>query len=330
MLATIGPDTCVKVTDFGLARSISPSEGGSVTSTWQVMGTPPYMPPEQFQGEATKASDIFSLGVVMYEMITGVRPFHSGTQAERLIIPSPRTLCPQLDPRWEAAIVRCLQPEPLCRYASVDGVETALLGEDEQKKLQVPRQPRRPAPSTIRSLGAALLLILLLASLGFWFLYRSRWFEHLPEQKHLAVLPFRYLGQNPGDEVFCEGLTETLASRLSQLERYKRSFWVVPAMDSRSVTDAETAYRRLGANLVVTGTFERLAQKGHLIVNPDRHPKSSSTRIEDSGHALGRPFDARRRGLAPRSGYARPATRRNRRSDTRSRNGKIARRLRVL
>jgi serine/threonine protein kinase len=105
------------VTDFGLARGKDGESGllDSLTNLGRVVGTPDYMAPEQLEGgPITPATDIYALGVVMYEMVTGACPF-TGENAwavanKRLKenAPSPRTQVPALDPRWEKAILRCL------------------------------------------------------------------------------------------------------------------------------------------------------------------------------------------------------------------------------
>ena len=85
-----------------------------------MIGTPAYMAPEQVEGgEVTRAADIYALGVVLYEMVTGQLPFlgdtadrHRGQAADRAAPEPPRTLVPDLDPRWEAVILRCLERDP--------------------------------------------------------------------------------------------------------------------------------------------------------------------------------------------------------------------------
>jgi serine/threonine protein kinase/dipeptidyl aminopeptidase/acylaminoacyl peptidase len=126
MLArTLGGGIRAKVTDFGLARttgaesSIDPSKP---------VGTPPYMAPEQLEGgRGTVASDIYALGLVMYEMVTGTKP-----EFQRLTeqAPSPRSAVPDLDPNWETAILRCLERDPARRFASAINVVKAIRGEN--------------------------------------------------------------------------------------------------------------------------------------------------------------------------------------------------------
>ncbi|HEX2642751.1 MAG TPA: serine/threonine-protein kinase, partial [Thermoanaerobaculia bacterium] len=117
------------VTDFGLARLEGGAESGggmpalTMTSAG-VIGTPAYLAPEQVDGtEITAAVDIYSLGIVLYEMLTGTVPFVGETalmtavKRLREAPPSPRVHTPGLDPRWEAVILRCLERAPAARFA---------------------------------------------------------------------------------------------------------------------------------------------------------------------------------------------------------------------
>jgi len=124
------------ITDFGLALRSSQgvSDAASVTGTGEVLGTPAYMSPEQVEGkDLTPASDVYSLGLVLYQMVTGTRPFEDSTtplaMAVRRIkedpVP-PRTLVPDLDLRWDSLIMQCLAREPEVRFQSGDEVAEAL------------------------------------------------------------------------------------------------------------------------------------------------------------------------------------------------------------
>jgi serine/threonine protein kinase/tetratricopeptide (TPR) repeat protein len=234
------------ITDFGLAYTYAENgEEAPLTQAGMILGTPEYMAPEQKEGKpATAASDIYALGIVLCEMLTGERPVGS---------PSPAIS----DATWESVILRCIQGDPAARFGSVEEVAAAL---DEASPAKTRGEPRRW--KWLRTAAAAGLIVALL--LGWWG-YREA--HALPELKHVAVLPFRNLGHSANDQVFCEGLAETLTSRLSQLERYQKSFWVVPASETQQIVDAHDAYRKVDATLVVSGSLERLPGKTVLVVN---------------------------------------------------------------
>jgi len=143
------------VTDFGIARQsggqtqrVCATETASTSTNEGFVGTPAYMAPEQMLGRpATAASDIYSLGLVMYEMVTGVRPFHSETGVPNSSLmqrlqgppPSPRSLVPELSTLWEKVILQCLAHDPAKRFPNAEAVSAALSAEC----------PPSPAPSDV-------------------------------------------------------------------------------------------------------------------------------------------------------------------------------------
>ena len=123
------------VTDFGLARLVERPESESRTGSTHFAGTPAYMAPEQLEdAPLTPATDIYALGLVAYEMVTARRPFEGTSDISAAIQrltgkPAPPVdWVPDLDPRWNAAILRCLERDPKDRWASACDFVQALSG----------------------------------------------------------------------------------------------------------------------------------------------------------------------------------------------------------
>jgi serine/threonine protein kinase len=121
--------THLVLTDFGVARSSLPTGEDSLTASNVLPGTPRYMAPEQLELEkAMPASDLYTFGLVMFEMITGKAPFMAPTPIQMVFMrveqaaPSPRKYVPDLDPVWEEVILRCLERNPQNRYANADEI----------------------------------------------------------------------------------------------------------------------------------------------------------------------------------------------------------------
>jgi eukaryotic-like serine/threonine-protein kinase len=139
------------VTDFGVARALvgPPRRSSSLTAAGVKVGTPAYMAPEQVEGgPPTTATDLYALGVVMYEMVTGALPFVGETRFETAMkrvhepAPSPRVHREDLDPTWERVILRCLERAPRARFASALEILAALEGKPAPPP---PAPPRRGA-----------------------------------------------------------------------------------------------------------------------------------------------------------------------------------------
>src|SRR3954464_3024840 len=142
-----------KVTDFGIARA----GASDMTQTGSIMGTAQYLSPEQAQGHAVSAqSDIYSVGIILYEMLTGRVPFE-GESAVTIALKqvsehpvAPSQLNPAVTPALEAAVMRALAKDPAQRYPDADAFIAALHGEDVPPTEATSIAAAPPAPPLIR------------------------------------------------------------------------------------------------------------------------------------------------------------------------------------
>ena len=283
-----------KVLDFGLAKLLPATSEAtlsqSLTEPRTVLGTLPYMAPEQVRGEPVDArTDIYALGAVLYEMATGKRPFREelATQLIDDILHRPPAppgrLNPDLSPKLEDIILKCLEKDPENRYQS-----TKELGVD-LRRLAMPssvatgaapagrawRKAARPA-----GYGAAGLLVLagLLMGLnvGGW---RGRLLGRAtsPHIESLAVLPLANLSRDPEQEYFADGMTEALITDLSKIGalrvisrtsvmRYKGTTKPLPEIARELNVDAvvEGSVQRSGERVRVTAQLIGAPTDTHL------------------------------------------------------------------
>jgi len=273
------------ITDFGLALRSNEdvSLGASITGAGEVLGTPAYMSPEQVEGkELTPASDVYSLGLVLYQMVTGTRAFEDATplsMAVRRIKEDPappRTLVPDLDRQWEAVILKCLQRDPKNRFQNGDEVGQALQGDKTESITRV--QERR------FWLGALALVLVVVATV----LAVQRFRHHISQENpaaepsisirpSIAVLPFHNLSGRSDTEWVSTALPEMLTAELAAGEKL-RTFPgenIARASTDLGLTGKQTlapdtlAHLRkyLGSDYVVLGAY--LDQGGEAQVRID-------------------------------------------------------------
>jgi predicted ATPase/serine/threonine protein kinase len=140
LLVPDGASERLVVTDFGIARALEKDRTRDPAMTGEaLLGSPPYMAPEQVLGAPiTPATDIYALGVVLFEMLSGQLPFEAGTPMATALLrvhqAAPRLASrrPDLDPKWDAVVATCLAREPVFRYATVADVLRALEGKPGQ------------------------------------------------------------------------------------------------------------------------------------------------------------------------------------------------------
>jgi serine/threonine-protein kinase len=270
-------DGQLKIADFGLAK-IAAEDGvsGAHTVGGLAMGTPVYMSPEQVRGqEVDERTDIFSFGVLLFELITGKMPFRN-TDTPAVLHDLAYTPAPPLGTfrdgvpdALQSVVSRMLEKDPALRYQTANDLLADLRALSAGSLPDVPAslletlEIARPAgwKRHRRLITAAVLAAGLIgASAAVWPARHSvaNWmYPHpIPAEKRVAVLPFVNIG---GDPVLCDGLFEVVSNALSRLEQLHGVLVVVPAADVRKegVTSTREAGMLLGANLAITGSVQR-------------------------------------------------------------------------
>ena len=236
----VAGDERVKVLDFGLAKIAAPSSDEPLDSEMEtdlhtregvVMGTMPYMSPEQIAGRAVdQQTDIFSFGVMLYEMATGRRPFQGQSSAElasailRDTPPAPAVVRAGLPDGLLQIISRCLEKEPDARFPSMTDLHDALqnLPRDGSDRPTPPERRQRPQ---MRGLLIAGGIAILLGAVAYFGILNRPWGPEGtakgPEIRSIAVLPLDNYSGDPSQDYFAEGMTDELTSDLARMSRIR-------------------------------------------------------------------------------------------------------------
>jgi len=261
-------DGRLKILDFGLAQIATPPSSGDETATLtssgpSVMGTIGYMSPEQVRGEkAEAASDIFSLGCVLYEMVTGRRAFmgKSATDTMAAILrdeaPAVADSGKPSSPDLDRLIERCLAKNPAQRFHSARDLAFALRSLSSSQTVG-----QKPVASSapIKYGWLAAITLLTLAALGTTFYYFHNQTKAIDS---LAVLPFVDVGGGQDADWLGDGITESLIDSLFQVPGIKVMSRNTVFRYKGKETDAREVARQLGVRAVLTG---RVVQRGNQL-----------------------------------------------------------------
>lgn len=279
----ISPEGRAKVLDFGLAKRVSENamdevtrSQASLTQPGAVVGTLAYMAPEQLRAEPADArSDIWALGVMLYEMATGSRPFQgkTGFELSSSILNQPAPSLPEKLPiELRAVIERCLEKEPARRYQRAGEVRAALeaiqAGTSTVWSAISVRLVHRPWLA-IGVAAAAILALLLATNIGG---IRDRLLGRSASSRieSLAVLPLENLSGSPEQDYLAAGIHEALITDLAKLTGFRRVIArsSVKRYEKTTLTPQQIA-KELGVDALLTGTVLRSGNRvqitAHLI-----------------------------------------------------------------
>jgi serine/threonine protein kinase/tetratricopeptide (TPR) repeat protein len=296
----VTPNGEAKILDFGLARRSNPAEFDRKTLESAPAdgdaapgGTFSYMAPEQIEGsDASACTDIWSFGIVLYEMITGTRAFQGANLfllCNAILRDPPRPLPPTVPAGLKTVVSRCLEKEPERRYRRAGEVRAALeaAGPSTDQVVAPPPVARR---FLLRPALAALSLIVLaavgiLAIRNYKSYHGSKSPDPIPSRVVLGVLPPVNSG-DPAQSAFDAGLVDTLNSRLGELST-RHSLSVIPMNTTieKRVTTVDGAREQFGVNLVLVLNTQRASgnvRVNYALVDPRSHQQARSGTITAS------------------------------------------------
>ena len=281
------------ILDFGLALV---PDSMRLTHAGTSVGTPAYMSPEQIQGVAVDArTDIWSLGVVMFEMLTGDLPFRREKSAAVIHavlhdpLPEISSLRQDVPAELQRIITKALAKDPAKRWQSAAELATELkrlggsgsLPQPERIVTQTMAVPSSKVqvrlPSRAKMAVVTGVVAVALAGLGFYYfrtnpsqtVSQTPAVPTLAEAKRIAVLPFQVAAGDEGTRSLADGVLEVLASALTDIERIQGTITSVPAAElrGRSITTPAEARRVEGVNLAITGSAQRNEDKIEFTLN---------------------------------------------------------------
>jgi TolB-like protein/tRNA A-37 threonylcarbamoyl transferase component Bud32 len=262
------------LTDFGLARLVE-SES-SVTQTLDVLGTPSYMAPEQAAGNnaaVSSVTDVYGLGAVLYQLLTGQPPFAGGTTYEtiNLLLDTeprpPRLLNPKIDRDLSTICLKCLEKDPKRRYTSA-----LALAEDIERWLKhEPIQARhtgvfaRGRKWVRRNPSSALLTasLIALAIAAGWIVWKSELIRQ-PPTTGIAVLPFENLSeQRENAAAFVDGVQDDILTKLAKIADLK-VISRTSVMEYRNKRNVRQIGNDLRVSHLLEGSVRRIGTRFHM------------------------------------------------------------------
>ena len=259
-----------KLGDFGLAKVVE--DAGKETRTVSmsptrhgvIIGTIGYLSPEQARGAALDTrSDIFSFGIVLYETLSGRRPFGGATDlhvVEAVLNDTPAPLGDDVPPELRAIVEKALEKDPADRYQSMRDFVVDLRRVGRNTGVASTTSVR-PAPRPRRGwIVASVAAVALLAAAGLW--WRAQGGNagpalSQPEIRSIAVLPLQSLSPDPNDEYFSDGMTEQLISSLAQVRALKVISRTSVMQYKKTTKKLGDIAKELGADAIIEGSVRR-------------------------------------------------------------------------
>ena len=286
-----------RIMDFGIARSLK-KKGD--TGVGVLIGTPEYMAPEQVEtSEVDHRADIYSLGIILFEMLTGEVPFQGDTPVSIALLhrkakpPNPRSFNPEIPEELCSLIFKCLEKDKEKRFQSAKETFEALIRTARDLPINGRIEPKKSLASSMkqirisqRSVAFIALVFAAVLAVGLGILYLSGGSGAVGANlKTMVVLPFENLGP-PEDEYFADGMTEEVTSRLSALQGLGIISRTSAKHYKQSQKTAKQIGEELGVDYVLDGTVQwdrSQDRKGRVRVTPQLIRVSDDTQLWSEG-----------------------------------------------
>jgi|HubBroStandDraft_6_1064221.scaffolds.fasta_scaffold07207_2 serine/threonine protein kinase/Flp pilus assembly protein TadD len=286
----------LKILDFGLAELVDPkidvAAAETVSLAMTLTGTLPYMAPEQFEGVFDQRTDLWAVGVVLYELATGKLPFPE-TQLQRLrnAIKNnepqrPTEINPAISQGLESVILRALEKDPKRRY------QTAKEVRDDLARVAAGRDVRRD--TWLRRHGLQLAVVALLIAVSAYVTHRF-WPRPTPPggangYSVLAVLPIEAEGQNASENALVRGVAETVSARIAQGTN-SHTLQLIPPneLSAQGAKTAEAARKAFGVDRVLAVALQRSGDKMRVtcsLINPKTHQQMDARTVTGDANDL--------------------------------------------
>lgn len=274
----VTPEGRVKILDFGLAKCVDPADRQSVTQSATehggVAGTLAYMAPEQLRGEKVDArSDLWSAGVVLYELATGRQPFEGATAtslSDEILhaqAPSPQLRQLRLSSRLTDIIQKCLEKDAGDRYQSAKELAVDLRRLSSASSASaVPLSPERKSKRVALAAGVALFAVLAIAfGLNVGGL-RERLLTRGSERRlSIAVLPLKNMSGDPQQDYFSDGITEDIISRLAGIPGLKVISHTSVEQYKKTTKNLKEIARELDVDTILEGSVRREGNRVRIV-----------------------------------------------------------------
>jgi serine/threonine protein kinase/Tfp pilus assembly protein PilF len=276
----VTPSGRLKVLDFGISRRVAPGGGDDTTrfdQSWESQhtftGTLPYIAPEILKGqEADERSDIWALGVLLYEMAAGQRPFRGGTAYElsaAILREKAPGIAQPLPPVLRSVIDRCLDKDPGQRYQKAGEVRAALETAGTATRTNTYEVTTPPAAGgnkllTRRNVAILCAAAALLLGAAYWLSGRKNWKPATATPgaiQSIAVLPLENLSGDASQDYFADGMTDALITELSQIKKLRVISRTSVMQYKQTRKPIEQIAQELNVDAVVEGSVARAGDR---------------------------------------------------------------------